>query len=332
MHHALHAVHDHDTDAQDIRNMGGLRRKMPVTFWTFLVATLAISGVPLFSGFMSKDEILAGAWAFGGLRGGLGQLIPYIGFGVAALTAFYMFRLVYLTFYGEPARPDVHEHVHESPATMKVPIIVLSALSLWFIFAFNPIGPASGWFLQSVPTPVTVTGDHWYPFGGHHAAMTALEHAVHAAHTPAMITSLIVAGLGILIAFLTYRRRVFNADAVAARLRPVHVFLSRKWFFDEIYERWVVVPFVLLVTRMLNWFDAKVVDGAVNGSAWLTRVAAAKWAAGTFDTYVVDGIVNLTAYVTGFFGIVFRRMQTGRVQTYVALAVFGVIILFYAFF
>ena len=99
MHNALHHQHDHHTDAQDIRNMGGLKKKMPITFWAFVVYTLAISGVPLTSGFLSKDEILAGSLAFGNLTGQM--LIPIIGFLVAGLTAFYMFRLVILTFLGE---------------------------------------------------------------------------------------------------------------------------------------------------------------------------------------------------------------------------------------
>src|SRR3990170_4441082 len=96
MHHALHHAGDHHTDAQDIRNMGGLRKRMPITFWTFLMYTLAISGIPLTSGFLSKDEILAGTLAYGSLTGH--YLIPIVGFLVAGLTAFYMFRLVILTF------------------------------------------------------------------------------------------------------------------------------------------------------------------------------------------------------------------------------------------
>ncbi|MDH7516495.1 MAG: NADH-quinone oxidoreductase subunit L, partial [Bacteroidota bacterium] len=167
MHHGLHAVNDHETDPQDIRNMGGLRKRMPVTFATFLVATLAISGVPLFSGFLSKDEILAGAWAFGSLRGGMGLMMPYIGFGVAALTAFYMFRLVYLTFYGEPSRPDVAEHIHESPRVMTVPLVALATLSIWVFFAWNPFSPSTGWLMKSLPVPATVTGTHWYEFPVH---------------------------------------------------------------------------------------------------------------------------------------------------------------------
>src|SRR3970040_1907290 len=113
MHHALHHAGDHQTDPQDIRNMGGLRKKMPITYWTFVVFTLAISGVPLTSGFLGKDEILAGSLAYGELTGH--YLIPAVGFIVAGMTAFYMFRLLFLTFHGEHA--DVHrfDSLHECP-------------------------------------------------------------------------------------------------------------------------------------------------------------------------------------------------------------------------
>ena len=104
MHHALHAKHDHHTDPQDIRNMGGLKARMPVTFWTFVIYTLAISGIPLTTGFLSKDEILAGTMAFGELTGQV--VVPVIGFLVAGVTAFYMFRLVIMTFLGEHADPQ----------------------------------------------------------------------------------------------------------------------------------------------------------------------------------------------------------------------------------
>lgn len=355
MHHSLHHLHDHHTDPQDIRNMGGLRKKMPVTYITFLVATLAISGVPLFSGFLSKDAILAGTWAFGGLQGGIAMMMPVIGFGVAMMTAFYMFRLVFLTFHGEPKRPEIYAHVHESPMTLKVPIITLAVLSVWVFYAFNPLGGANGWFMQAVPTPPTVAGAHWYSYEAHHGgaagathaaeqgeghsavapgtslspSQVAFDHATHGAHYPAMFTSLLVAGLGILIAFAIYRRRMMDIDAFTERLRPAHTFLSSKWYFDEIYEKWIVVPFVLLVARMMSWFDARIVDGAVNGAATVTQWHSS--ISGWFDRYVVDGLVNASAYVVGFFGIVFRKTQTGRIQTYIAFAVFGIIVLFYVF-
>jgi NADH-quinone oxidoreductase subunit L len=375
MHHGLHKIHDHDTDPQDIRNMGGLAKKMPVTFATFLIATLAISGVPLFSGFLSKDEILAGAWAFGSLSGDIALLIPYIGFGVAAMTAFYMFRLVILTFFGEPKRPDIHEHVHESPMTMKVPIMVLATLSIWIFYSFNPISAPSGWFVTSLPAPATVTGQHWYPFShdahephdgtqpGHaqpgHAqpgamqpamvhgdtspseatgqgagvtvnpSQQAFEHAVHESHLPAMITSLIVAFAGIALAFAVYRRKMIDPDRVAENTGPLYRFLLNKWYFDEIYEKWVVLPGVHLLARMMNWFDSRIVDGAVNGVAtitsWQSRIS------GLFDKWVVDGAVNGTAYTVGFFGILLKKTQSGRIQTYIAFLLAGVVILFYLF-
>ncbi|RMD49875.1 MAG: NADH-quinone oxidoreductase subunit L, partial [Ignavibacteria bacterium] len=119
----IHAMH-HE---QDIREMGGLRKKMPVTYYTFLIATLAISGVPFTSGFLSKDGLLAGSLAFGNLTGH--YLIPILGFTVAMLTAFYMFRLVILTFHGAPRNQEKYDHAHESPKVMIVPLMVLAVLS-----------------------------------------------------------------------------------------------------------------------------------------------------------------------------------------------------------
>ncbi len=361
MHHGLHELHDHDTDPQDIRNMGGLAKKMPVTFVTFLIATLAISGVPLFSAFLSKDEILAGAWAFGGLQGDIAVLIPWIGFIVAAMTAFYMFRLVILTFMGESKRPDIFAHIQESPMTMKIPIVVLAALSIWVFYSFNPFSGPDGWFVKAVETPVTVTGDHWYGLehGGHadaahpmvdastehavtenadqsahtvpmaHGGQETLAHATHDAHIPAMITSLILAFAGIGFAFAMYRRRMVDPDKLAARFKPVHTFLMNKWYFDEIYEKWIVIPGLHLVARAMNWFDAHIVDGAVNGAASITRLQS--HISGLFDKWVVDGAVNGAAYVVGFFGVLFKKTQTGRIQAYIAFIITGVVILFYVF-
>ena len=113
MHHSLHDLHDHDTDPQDIRNMGGFKTKMPITNWTMTIATLAIAGVPFFSGFLSKDAILAGTLAFA-QHHPQHFILPIFGFGAAAITAFYMFRLIFMTFHGEPKMPKVFEGIHES--------------------------------------------------------------------------------------------------------------------------------------------------------------------------------------------------------------------------
>jgi len=383
MHHAMHETHDHG-DPQDVRNMGGLKKHMPVTYLTFLMFTLAISGVPFTSGFLSKDELLAGSLAFGQTTGHM--LIPVIGFLVAGMTAFYMFRLVFLTFFGDHAEPKRAQHLHESPATMTIPLIVFAALSFFAFWSFNPFGAAEGWFATSLPRPESVV-----PMGVRAASGEEFAEAMHHAHVPTIVMSLLFAGLGILLAFLTYRKKSISAETVAAKFPGLHRFLVNKWYFDELYEA-TAVGGTMALTRALNWFDANVVDGLVNGTAsWtkalvfgyddhrretaisarfflfvglvvsvLTTYWAGEWifslahvpggwfggglfsivvglltlfffwsGAGGFDKYVVDGIVNGTAYLSGFFGLLLRKFQSGRVQTYIILVLAGVMVLFY---
>jgi NADH-quinone oxidoreductase subunit L len=321
MHNALHHQHDHETDAQDIRNMGGLKKKMPVTFWAFLVFTLAISGVPLTSGFLSKDEILAGSLAFGTLTGRM--LIPIIGFLVAGLTAFYMFRIVILTFLGEHKDPARFEHLHESPKPMTIPLIVLACLSFFVFYSFNPFGASSGWFFHAIERPMSVV-----PNAVAAASSQMFEEALHESHLTAMYLSLTVAGLGILLAFATYYWKKIDADAIAKALAPVHAFLVNKWYFDELYQVTAVAGTVGL-SRVLAWFDGKVIDGVVNGAASVTRWAS--FASGRFDSIVVDGIINFIAYVMGLFGLMLRKIQTGRVQTYIAFVLIGVMVFFFIY-
>ena len=321
MHHALHHQHDHDTDAQDIRNMGGLKSKMPLTFWTFVVFTLAISGVPLTSGFLSKDEILAGTLAFGRLSGH--TLIPVIGFLVAGLTAFYMFRLVILAFLGEHKDATRSEHLHESPKPMTIPLIVLACLSFFAFYSFNPIGASSGWFFYAVERPMSVV-----PNAVAAASSEVFEEALHEEHATAMALSLTVAGIGILLAFTTYYWKKINADAIAKALAPVHTFLVNKWYFDELYHATAVAGTVGF-SRLLAWFDNTVIDGVVNGVGSVTKFTS--FASGKFDNIVVDGFVNLVAYLAGFFGLMFRKIQTGRVQTYIAFVLLGVMIFFFIY-
>ncbi|MEX2117224.1 MAG: NADH-quinone oxidoreductase subunit L [Bacteroidota bacterium] len=383
MHHALHHNNDHHTDAQDIRNMGGLRRKMPITFWTFLMYTLAISGVPLTSGFLSKDEILAGTLAFDYLNGH--TIIPIIGFFVAGLTAFYMFRLVIMVFLGEHKDAGRFEALHESPGTMTIPLIVFAVLSFFAFYSMNPFGAAGGWFFDAIVRPISVV-----PASVAAVAAESFDEVVHHAHGTAMMLSLGVAGLGILVAFTTYYWKKISAEAVANALKPVHTFLVNKWYFDELYDA-VVVAGILLLTRVLRWFDNTVIDGIVNGTAswtkavtlgtkrnweegnisaliylavagvvslytaWLT--GSALWAdqpttaqgiwyvflsvgvcgltfflfyvgVGGFDNKIVDGMVNLTAYFAGFAGLLTRRIQTGKIQTYLAFVLLGIMVFF----
>ncbi len=383
MHHALHHRNDHHTDPQDIRNMGGLRKKMPATFWTFIVYTLAISGIPLTSGFLSKDEILAGTLAFGSLTGH--SFIPIIGFLVAGLTAFYMFRLVILVFFGQHQDEQRFEAVHESPWVMTVPLIVLAVLSFFAFYSLNPFGAADGWFFSAIKRPLSVV-----PAAAAAAGIGEFEEALHHSHTTAMILSLLVASSGIALAFVMYFWKRISADAIEGRLKPIHQFLLNKWYFDELYDA-TIVRGTLLITRAFRWFDNMIIDGIVNGTASWTRAVTlgtkrnweegtlaalfymavagvisvyaawitgeAMWAgdagfggrlitiflsigvggltfflmyagAGGFDNRIVDGMVNLVAYLAGFFGLVTRRIQTGKVQTYIVFVLLGVMVFF----
>ncbi|PKL83827.1 MAG: NADH-quinone oxidoreductase subunit L [Ignavibacteriae bacterium HGW-Ignavibacteriae-3] len=328
----IHSMH-HE---QDIRNMGGLKKKMPITYYTFLISSLAISGVPLFSGFLSKDGILAGTLVFGKLTGH--WLIPIIGFAVAGLTAFYMFRLVIMTFHGEPRDHHKYDHAHESPFVMAAPLVVLAVLSVFIWYTPNPINPSAGWVIGDwIKTPAQVTPlETRYEFMKpsseaakaevHGEVIHSVEYTetMHWAHYPAMFLSLFLAGLGILVAFLFYQWKKLNADKLAEKLQGLYKFSLNKWFLDELYDLTAIAG-TLRFSSILAWFDNTIVDGIVNGSATVTRFTSrmSNW----FDTYIVDGAVNFSAFLSGFVGLSFRRLQTGKVQTYIVFVVFAIIIL-----
>ena len=312
MHHALHEVGSHD-DPQDMRNMGGLRKKMPLTFWAFMLSTLAISGVPLTSGFLSKDAILNGSLAFA-LESPGHFLLPVFGFGAALLTAFYMFRLVFKTFFGQFRLSAAFEHVHESPGVMVIPLVVLAVLSTFIFFSANPISAEEGWFYHLIHKPDQL-------------ALVSHEEVHHeegAAHLYGIILSLGLASLGILLSFLTYHRKVISAGAWARRFALLYKALVNKWYMDDLYGATVIKPSIDM-SRAIGSFDLKVVDGAVNGVGRLAVFIS--WMSGFFDNWVVDGMVNGVGLLTRAFAQGVRGLQTGKVQSYLALTVVGIILI-----
>ncbi|HEX7357717.1 MAG TPA: proton-conducting transporter membrane subunit, partial [Ignavibacteriaceae bacterium] len=338
----IHAMH-HE---QDIRNMGGLRKKLPLTYATFLISSLAISGIPLTSGFLSKDGILASSFAFGSLTGY--WIFAVVGFLVALLTAFYMFRLIIITFHGQPRDHHKYDHAHESPFVMAMPLAVLAMLSIFIFYTPNPFSADQGWFFSKwINSPELhapnatrfdfmqseITTGITEPSATHssHSEITYSEQyteAMHSAHYPAMFLSLFVAVLGILTAFVFYQWKKVDVDKLASTIKPLYNFSLNKWYFDELYHKTFVAG-LLGLSKIIYWFDSKIVDGIVNGSADVTRRLA--FFTGGFDKYVVDGLVNLTAYLSGFIGLIFRRIQTGKVQTYLVLVIFSIIILLFLF-
>jgi NADH-quinone oxidoreductase subunit L len=296
---------------QDMRKMGGLRKYMPATYWTFLVGTLAISGVPFFAGFFSKDQILASV--FGGHK-----TLWVVGMVTAGLTALYMFRLLFMTFWGEfRGSEEQREHLHESPPVMTVPLVVLAVgavVSGWV--GWPQLG---GWdwnWIGRFLAPVVVeVGEH----GAAHHASVSLELAL-------MALSVAVAGVGIWLAWRTYGadRGLAGGESWAERYPAVHRLLVNKYWVDEIYDA-TVVRGTWATTRLLNRFDASVIDGAVNGTRNAT--VGTSLLSGFFDKYVVDGLVNLSAGVTRMWSYFFRKLQTGFVSQYALVMAVGVFVL-----
>jgi NADH-quinone oxidoreductase subunit L len=290
---------------QDMRKMGGLRTRMPITFWTFLIATLAIAGTPLTAGFFSKDEILWKAWDQGS------PLLWTIGVLGAGTTAFYMFRQVFMTFFGEcRASHEVEHHIHESPATMTMPLVILAAGSILAGFLGVPefLGGSNRF-------------EHWLApvfEHGHHAA------AHHGAHDVAlewtlMLISVGVAATGVFLAYLFYYRHSFSPERMAAigGGGPYQLLLNKYWI-DELYNA-TIVRGTLLISRFWAWFDGKIIDGIVNGSAALTRAASVL--NGIFDNRIVDAIVNAVANRTFALGTRLRHVQTGGINAYLYVIV-----------
>jgi NADH-quinone oxidoreductase subunit L len=286
----IHSLH-HE---QDMRQMGGLRQYMPITFATFFISVLAIAGFPPFAGFFSKDEILWlaasndhwGIWFFA-LCG-------------AGLTAFYMFRQLFMTFYGK-FRGDHHTqgHLHESPSVMTLPLVVLALGAVFAGFIGLPEVMGGSQFA------------HWLePVIAHGAA----HDASHALEWGLMAVSVSVAALGFFLAYLMYRRQALSPDTFVNLARGAFYRLfDKKWYFDEIYQT-VFVNGTLLLAKILSVFDQYVIDGAVNASAAVTRFIS--WLNGLFDQYVIDGMVDAVAGVTFWAGNKFRRVQTGNINGY----------------
>ena len=386
----IHAMH-HE---QDMRWMGGLYKKMPWTFVTFSIATLALAGLPLTSGFLSKDAILAGALGFAQVEGGgIYYLVPALGFAAAVMTAFYMGRQVWLVFFGEsrthlkPAEDhghdahaahashghDDHGHedhghheVHEVPWNMRFPLVLLATLSVFIVFSPDPLDGGKGWFMHLVQTPATVVASteaaheganlsvpeagkllaeahtdtqHVETAPAAHAEAASTEgeghgpvyadprqaeiaHMTHANHWNAIKLSSLMLLAGIGMAFIVYVFRIIDPDKTAQNIRPLYLYSFNKWYWDEIYDA-TIIKGSMLISKILAWFDANIVDGIVNGVATIFRKFA--FFNGGVDKYVVDGMVNFTAFTVQTTGAVLRKIQTGKVQTYLVMVVVAVL-------
>lgn len=270
---------------QDMRYMGGLKSKIPHTYRVFLVATLAISGIPLFSGFFSKDEIL---WqAFSAPQGN--TLLWLLGLAAAILTAFYMFRLLYLTFHGK-LRYGPEKHVHESPNVMLIPLYILAFLAFAGGYIGLPKILAGGAWFEHFLAPAIAISEH---------AETGMHHYSHATEYILMAASVIAAIIGIVMAYSYYIKNPEKPKQLATKAATAYRILLNKYYVDEIYDYAIVKPLYVLSLIFWKIFDVRFVDGAVNGIAGLFGNVSER----------------------------FRILQTGLVRNYVLSFVVGVILI-----
>ena len=311
--------------------MGGLKKELPVTYWTFLIGAIAIAGVPGLAGFFSKDEILYRTFAGGH------QLLWAVGAVTSLMTAFYMFRLVFLAFHGErrharaealghhpphvpapitlghgtppapapvaqgfspvhaahdhPADAHGHGHLHDAPMAMAIPLVILAIGSVFAGYLNVPAGLGGSALLEHFLEPSL----HVPAMEGAHAAA---EHADHALEIILMVVSSAIAFAGIGLAAFLYLKRTDIPDALVAKFPGVYQFLVHKGYIDELYDAVVVQPIKALSEGVLWKADARVIDGAVNGTGQI----------------VVET------------GSLVRRVQTGSVRTYAVSVLFGAVL------
>jgi NADH-quinone oxidoreductase subunit L len=322
---------------QDLRKMGGLKKFLGITYPTFLIGTLAIAGIPGLSGFFSKDEILWKAFGHENPHGLGGPIFWLVSVAAAGLTTFYMFRLVFLCFFGE-GRMD-HEtahHVHESPRTMTIPLMVLAVLSIVGGWVGIPKSLSLGadlnafeHYLAPVFEPAAAASAGGLSEGGLAAAASHGEGAV-GLELLLMALALLVVAVSLALAYRFYRSRPEIPKRLAESFPTLGNLLVNKYYVDELYDLTIIRPYVL-ACRGFHAFDVRVVDGAVNGVRNLT--VGLSHLSRFFDQYVVDGAVNASAHLTRGLSLAFRRLQTGLVQGYLTLFVFGIFVFvsFYLF-
>ncbi|HEY3382316.1 MAG TPA: NADH-quinone oxidoreductase subunit L [Vicinamibacterales bacterium] len=350
---------------QNMLKMGGLRKHMPITFWTMMIGTLAIAGIPPLSGFFSKDEILYKAFLSNKVVWGLAAF-------AALMTAFYMYRLMSLTFFGDyrgPAWETAGHHPvdhgdadpghghgghgawhgpHEAPKAMTIVLSVLAVGAVLAGFVGIPAvlggGNAIERFLEpsfvashAAGTEIRATGaglvanpEARAAEAGHaagtEARATEAEGGEGAHLSPAgelglMAFSVLIGALGIFVAYRFYVRRPEIAARLKDRFARPHRVLTNKYYVDELYGA-TVIRGTMSGANGLWTFDRNVVDGAVNGSGWLTIFSS--WFSGVIDKYIVDGLVNLVGSILQEASFVSRRLQTGLIQNYALLMLFGV--------
>jgi NADH-quinone oxidoreductase subunit L len=319
---------------QDMRNMGALAQKIPITFRTMFIATLAIAGIPPFAGFVSKDGILWETWT---REGTALHLLWVLGYVTALMTAFYMFRLIYLTFFSQPRMShDVEHHIHESPKSMTVPLVILALMSVFAGFLGWPHSLGGSDRFAHYLEPVFAGEAHVLRVEGEASQLAAGEkEEEHTSSTEYLLMGLsIAAGLaGWFLASRAYKNAGKGyTEPIAAAAPPVYNTLLNKYYVDEGYDYFVTGRRKLGGTRLgvmglgeaCSWFDSHVIDGLVNAAGWITRTIGkiSSW----WDKWIIDGIgVNGPATLARILSYPARLLEWGLVQWYALVMTAGLV-------
>ena len=304
---------------QDMRKMGGLRAKMPITAISMLFGVLAIAGTPLFSGWYSKDAIISQGLAFATIykQHALLLILPLV---TAGITCFYMFRMWFMTFTGAPKDPHVFEHAHEAPKLMTVPLMILAALSLCVAWGW-PLYDAEASYLHHVlhaAQPASVGADF-------HRVEGLLEDPSGWVAPIAGLIALAAAAVGVVFAVLVYYVGAFDAAETREQFGFLYRLFDRKWYFDELYSALLVRP-SLVIANWCRAADTYGIDGTIN-SIGRGAVGVAR-SGGRFDKGVIDGAVNVLADATTQTARRLRRIQTGHLRNYIVFLVLAAICIF----
>ncbi len=311
----IHAVH-----SNEMQDMGGLRKKLPITWITFAIGTLAIAGLPFLSGFYSKEAILGNAYAFGEHRGGvLAQLPFFFGMLTAGMTCFYMFRMFFKTFHGQPLNRKAYDHAHESPWTMTAPLCILAVLA---VIGGGILGTDTvHWFENRVESTILVPPlDGVLLPGSVYATVT--EEATHASHGIVQWLSLGMFAGGLALAVMCFTRfgLFYRKNLVAGfPLAPLHTAVKKLWFIDAFFT-WFALRTLQMFNFVCGAFDAYIVDGFVN--FWGTACRFVTGVVGAVDYHGVDGTVRGIGEGTLWSGRKVRQIQTGMLQQYVYASMF----------
>lgn len=337
----IHSIHE-----QQMPKMGGLRKKLPYTFFAMLLCCFAIAGVPFFSGFVSKDRILGDA-LYMAMHSPVYIPVAILGFGGALLTAFYMFRMLFLTFFGEPRDHHIYDHAHEEHISWNsnVPLLILAVFTFGIFYSGSFTGQGEvklfgekyEWFQTLIQKPEAKNLAHFKTykreeFGAedtrqrdgwvkaeydHNYGLSEEEaHHVHVAHKIGAAMSIVIAFLGIFIAYLMYITKSMNPARWTETFSGWTKALHNKYYFDHLYINKIIQGGMNPFNNFLSWFDMGVYDRfVIDGWEKVNRVAykVARW---TDDNIVDSGMVDGTGASVRFMNVVLRTVQSGKIQMY----------------